>query len=104
VAGLVGWWSVSCGEGADLDEVVGEDTVSAPGSGAVDAGEFGAVPAVASFEMVDPPFGFGSPFDFSRKARRCSNSRRAALGLLRRGIATLPTPSACRSRSTDESP
>jgi hypothetical protein len=66
-----GWWQLwvaagcaagaavvwfSCGEGADLDEVVGEDAVSAPDSGAVDAGEFGAVPAEAAFEVVDPPF------------------------------------------------
>jgi hypothetical protein len=43
---------------------VGEDAVSAPGSGAVDAGEFGAVPAVASLEVVDSSFGSGSPFDF----------------------------------------
>ncbi len=55
--------SESCCEGADLDEVVGEDAVSAPGSGAVDAGEFGAVPAVAAFEVVDPSFGSGAPFD-----------------------------------------
>jgi hypothetical protein len=41
--------SVSCCEGADLDEVVSEDAVSAPGSGSADAGEFGAVPAVAAF-------------------------------------------------------
>src|SRR5271165_6273802 len=54
---------VSCGEGSDLDEVVSEDAVSAPGSGAVDAGEFGAVPAVASFDVVDPSFGSGPPFD-----------------------------------------
>jgi hypothetical protein len=54
---------MSCGEGADLDEVVGEDAVSAPGSGSVDAGEFGAVPAVASFDVVDPSFGSGPPFD-----------------------------------------
>src|SRR5271169_4458739 len=53
---------VSWGEGADLDEVVSEDAVSAPGSGAVDAGQFGAVPAVASFEVVDPSFGSGAPF------------------------------------------
>src|SRR5258708_39792425 len=53
----------SCCEGADLDEIVGEDAVSAPGSGAVDAGEFGAVPAVAAFEVVDPSFGSGAPFD-----------------------------------------
>ena len=54
---------VSCGEGPDLDEVVGEDAVSAPGSGSADAGEFGAVPAVASFDVVDPSFGSGAPFD-----------------------------------------
>lgn len=53
----------SCRDGADLDEVVGEDAVSAPGSGAVDAGEVGSVPAVASFEVVDPSFGSGAPFD-----------------------------------------
>ena len=40
-------------EGADLDEVVGEDAVSAPGSRTLDAGQFGAVPAEASFEVVD---------------------------------------------------
>ena len=54
---------VSCGQGADLDEVVGEDAVSAPCSGAVDTGEVGTVPAVASFEVVDPSFGSCSPFD-----------------------------------------
>ena len=51
---------VSCGEGPDLDEVVSEDAVSAPGSGSADAGEFGAVPAVASFDVVDPSFGLRS--------------------------------------------
>jgi hypothetical protein len=38
----------SCRGGADLDEVVGEDAASTPGSGSVDAGEFGAVRAVAA--------------------------------------------------------
>lgn len=42
---------------------MGEDAVSAPGSGAGDAGEFGAVPAVAALEVVDASFGSGSPFD-----------------------------------------
>src|SRR5258707_12895193 len=55
-------FSVSCCEVADLDEVVGEDAVSAPGSGSVDPGEFGAVPAVASFDVVDPSFASGPPF------------------------------------------
>src|SRR3979490_136506 len=58
------WVSLSCCEGADFDEIVGEDAVSAPGSGASDAGEFGAVPAVASFDVVDSSFGSGPPFDF----------------------------------------
>jgi hypothetical protein len=55
--------SVSCCEGADLEEIVCENTVPAPGSGPVDAGEFGAVPAVAAFEVVDPAFRSGSPLD-----------------------------------------
>src|SRR5271166_5839383 len=55
--------SVSCCQGADLDEVVGEDAVSAPGSGSVDAGEFGAVPAVSALDVVDPSFAPGAPFD-----------------------------------------
>ena len=54
--------SGSCCEGADFDQVVGEHAVSAPGSGSVDAGEFGAAPAVASFDVVDPSFGSGPPF------------------------------------------
>ena len=58
---------VSCGEAADLDEVVGEDAVSAPGSGSVDAGEFGAVPAVASFDVVDSSLGSGPPFHLLTK-------------------------------------
>jgi hypothetical protein len=55
--------SVSCYEGADLDEVVSEDAVSAPGSGPGEGGQFCAVPAVVSFEMVDSAFASGSPFD-----------------------------------------
>jgi hypothetical protein len=43
--------------------LVCEYAVPAPGSGAFDAGEFGAAPAVASFEVVDPAFGSRSPFD-----------------------------------------
>ncbi len=37
--------------------------MSAPGSGAGDAGEVGAVPAVAAFDVVDAAFESGSPFD-----------------------------------------
>ena len=54
---------VSCCERADLDAVVGEHAVSAPHSGSVDAGEFGAVPSVAAFDVVDSAFGSGPPFD-----------------------------------------
>jgi len=35
------WWRVSCGQDTDFDEVVGEDAMPAPGSGAFDAGEVG---------------------------------------------------------------
>src|SRR4029079_12736716 len=64
----VGWLTpprgeCSCCERADLDEVVREDAMSAPGSGAGDAGQLGAVPSVASFQVVDSSFGSGSPFD-----------------------------------------
>ena len=34
--------AVSCGQDTDFDEVLGEDAMPAPGSGAVDAGEVGA--------------------------------------------------------------
>src|SRR5262250_2822659 len=63
--GCSGW--LLGGQDADLDEVVGEDPVSAPGAGPVDAGEFGAVPSVASFEVVDSPFAPCPPFDLGAK-------------------------------------
>jgi len=55
---------VSCGEGADLDEVVGEDAVSAPGSGSIEAGELGPVPPVASLDVINPTLRSGAPFHF----------------------------------------
>lgn len=54
---------MSSGQAADLDQGVGEDAVSAPGSGSGQGGQFGAVPSVAAFEVVDPAFASGSPFD-----------------------------------------
>ena len=57
---------------------MGEDTVSAPGAGSVDGGEFGAVPSVAAFEVVDPAFASGSPFDLG--AERFSMFERASSG------------------------
>jgi len=95
------------GEGADLDEVVGEDAVSAPGSGSGDAGEFGAVPAVASFEVVDSSFGSGSPFDLVAEGSPVFEfaARGAGLGcawglphLPRRGRAGHGQPMHSRSR------
>src|SRR5215813_2661387 len=63
VAGGTGRVSSSCGQGADLDEVVGEYSVSAPGSDSRQGGQLGAVPSVASFEVVDTTFTSGPPFD-----------------------------------------
>ena len=51
----------SGGEGADLDQVVGEYPVSAPDRGSVPAVQEGAVPAVAAFEVADPAFASSSP-------------------------------------------
>ncbi len=79
---------VSCCEGADLDEVVGEDAVSAPGSGSVDAGEFGAVPAVAALEVVDTAFGSGAPFDLLAEGSPVFECTALRGGFALRGIAT----------------
>ena len=49
-----GVWLGRCrsgGEGADLDQVVGQDAVSGPDPGAFGAVDAGAVPAVAAFEV-----------------------------------------------------
>ena len=53
----------SAGESSDLAEVVGEDAVSAPDSGPADPDEFGAVPAVAACDVVDPALAAGAPLD-----------------------------------------
>ena len=53
----------SAGQGADLDQVVGEYPVPAPDRCSVPAVEAGAVPAVAAFEVADPAFAAGPPFD-----------------------------------------
>jgi hypothetical protein len=45
----------------DLDGVVGEDPEPAPGSGAADVVEEGAVPAVAAFEGGDAALAAGAP-------------------------------------------
>lgn len=92
---------VSCGQGADLDEVVGEDAACAPCSGAVDTGEVGAVPAVASFEVVDRSFGSGAPFDLVVESPWVFELAARGAGFTLTGTATLRTPSWCMSFSTD---
>ena len=63
-------WSrwVLCGQGADLDEVMGEYSVAAPGSGPGEGGQLSAVPSVAAFEVVDSAFTSGSPFDLGAES------------------------------------
>jgi hypothetical protein len=62
---LPSWWARLWDEAGDLDEVVVEDAVSAPGSGAVDGVASGAGPAEVAFEAVDASFRSGSPSDQS---------------------------------------
>jgi hypothetical protein len=88
----------SCCQGPDLDQVVGEHAVTAPGSCSVDAGEFGAVASVAAFDVVDPAFGSGAPLD--HRAERASvlelEAGGAGFGLAQRNSAiargSRPTP------------
>ena len=53
----------SCGEGTDLDQVVGQDAVYGPDPGAFGAIDAGAVPAVAALEVTDPACAASAPFD-----------------------------------------
>src|ERR1700677_242343 len=62
-AGLALAGRVSAGQGADLDQVVGQDPVSGPGPGSFGAVQAGAVPSVLPFECADPAFAAGPPFD-----------------------------------------
>ena len=61
----MGWLA---GEGGDLDQVVGEDSVAAPDRCSVPAVQPGAVPAVTAFEVADPSFAAGAPFDQAAEA------------------------------------
>ena len=56
---------LSGGQCGDLDEVVGEDSLPAPGFRSLKAVHAGAVPAVRTFEGADAAFGSGSPLDGS---------------------------------------
>src|SRR3954447_27050033 len=53
----------SVDEAADLDEVVGEDAVPAPGSGAGEAVHAGAVQPEVAFRAADTSFAAGPPAD-----------------------------------------
>ena len=53
----------SVDEAADLDEVVVEHAVAAPGSGAVDAVDTCSVETEVAFRAADPSFASGSPAD-----------------------------------------
>jgi hypothetical protein len=59
----VGPGLVSAGQGADLDQVVGQDPVSGPGPGSFGAVQAGAVPPVLALESADPAFASGPPLD-----------------------------------------
>ena len=56
---------VSVGQGADLDQVVGEDSVSGPGPGTFGGVDHGSIPSVAAFEVADPSFAASTPFQVS---------------------------------------
>lgn len=57
------WPCRLAGQGCDFDQVVCEYPVPAPDRGSMPAIHAGAVPAVASFEVADPPLRAGAPLD-----------------------------------------
>ena len=88
---MASWPGWSAGEGADLDQVVSEDAVSAPDSGFVSAVQADAVPAVASFEVADPSFAVGAPFDQAAEAAAVLDRLAGAEAVAWRGMATVRT-------------
>jgi hypothetical protein len=56
---------VSGGQRADLNQVVGEDSVSDPDPGTFSGVDHGSVPPVAAFQGADPSFAAGAPFHVS---------------------------------------
>jgi hypothetical protein len=57
------WPCWSAGQGADLDQVVGEGPAPAPDRGPLSGVQVGAIPAVASFEVADPSLRSGAPLE-----------------------------------------
>ena len=49
-------WLVSAGQGADLDQVVGQDSVSDPDPCAFGGVDPAAIPSIAAFQAADPAF------------------------------------------------
>ncbi len=80
------------GQCGDLDEVVGEDSVAAPGGGAVSSVNEAAVPAVAALEVADASSDPVRHLISSRKPGECSTFWRALPGCPLRGITTVVTP------------
>ena len=72
-----------CDEAGDLGEVVGEDAVSGPGSGAGEGVHVGSSAAVVAFDAVDASFGSGAPSDHALEASAVLDSapRRAGSSL-----------------------
>src|SRR3954470_18278005 len=70
----------SAGEGADLDEVVGQDCLSGPDACSIEAVEAGAVPAVAAFEVADAAPAGGAPLDDSAECRAVFGGRSGLAG------------------------
>jgi hypothetical protein len=64
--------SRSVGEGADLDEVVGEDRLPGPYPDSLQAVDSGAIPAVSPLEAADRPSLPVRHFTVLRNAGRCS--------------------------------
>src|SRR3954464_3053700 len=62
-------WDRSAGQGGDLDQVVGQDGLSCPDAGPIEAVEAAAVPAVAAFEAADAALAAGAPLDDSAERR-----------------------------------
>src|SRR6188472_3900431 len=70
---------VSGFQGADVDQVVGQDAVADPSAGAFGAVDPASIPAVPTLEGADPAFDAGAPLDGS------SERWRVLLGPTRRG-------------------
>ena len=76
-AGLALAGRVSAGQGADLDQVVGQDPVAGSSPGSFGAVQAGAVPSVAPFERADPAFVAGPPLDSPPERGVTAGYRRA---------------------------